>query len=1042
MSSTFGQPGFVSSNRTGSSGVSQQNIGSLGSGVLQTIEESAAAQLADVFYYDKSVGYYNLPAVQRSHGDDYRTMNITTFGSRGTLNLNRKYFDFGPSCFRFQLPIDYAWSGCEYVANYYTNDLLVDSIGCVKTNIADTADAAYAQDEQTSIRKTIRNMSRPVNQTHAANGGKMFFESSGCSTMLPTSFQSGGLAFAFPQQIELNMGGAGLLQFDRYSNWAAIMLSCPFQQQRADLMRMAGGGLSLDSDGEAKTMPVKWGLKPWCTSTGTQNQAFIRTTITTEKDQAAAPGNDCSTITAIANANTASESDLRKYVPIAWDVLLPIKTPQTNFMYSLERRKPFDTSCLASDFQFTLTWSNFDEWSDTGKGYPNAPVYHAVTKRGLNAAGDVVTAFGTETTVTSHDTARGRPHTGAAPIGYHIAAQNSHALAVLGGEIGTPVLQPLYHSNYSARIGFTAAVGVAADPATAINASGVQLGNSIAVAPTVWTNHYRVASGQRMSSSLHYAANDSDFVFNQADGTPLVSANVGRVRLPQLISYVGGNTNVNVSQQLAADQINSNLSYPSRFSLVEYINSSLKLVNPALGAYNALRVDKEAVLYYPFQYFYSQIYRITTHPYQNFTNVSSANLALFASKLEDPTAQSNKITQMIQMPANPCTALVTGLYREKDRQQLVRNKLNSYSPVLFWNALNPIRMDLKDGGNTLFSYRNNVDFEMYSLMDRPDALKIPFRGGHVKVQPKNLYGSRYLLTKPGQSGRFVTGAGATYSAGDITQVGMAPNSYLAPFWYTSLSGGGVAGIPAIGVGFQGVYKNDTSKSHPTNSVNSFMADDLCNSICLKNGLSVGGGNKPCHTTDWYEATLVEFPFVMAEPLTTEKIVQQTPSFARTQLELNIWIDPFLKPDNGFDDMYDTTYGLTRAAPSGVPIVATANNGDGTAQNVAGKHYKAAYVYGGPLSHPVPDCLNEGGEGVFSSHLINRDKIIVGTTASGSGTGLSKALSGLSEYADGFLFSQANSWNINNGGLMLHVMYCQNQVWTISPLRTSLLQARG
>lgn len=1053
MSSTLGQPGFVPSNRVGQSGVNQSNIGSLGSGVLQTIEESAAAIDASVFYYDTSVGYYQLPSVQRSHGDDYRTFNVLNFGSRATMTLPRKFFNFGPAPIRFTLPIDYAWTGCEYVANFYHSKVASDIQALSQATSAGAPNKAEFDNTFTYPEGV-----RFHNHVNSNNAGLMFFESNGCNTMLPTSFQSGGLAFAFPQQIELNMGGAGLLQFDRYANWVAIMASCPFTQQRKDLMRMAGGGLCLDTDEEAKTMPVQWGLKPWLNSTGTSmTHSVVSVTNANRKWKFGAPNvnHNVSSITSVVGSTDTKQ----EYVPIMWDVMCLIKTPDTNFMYSLERRKPLDTSCFSSDFQITLTLSNFYEWSDTGKGFPNAPVYyaqHGKQATGIDGGNPAMYntwnyVMGTNASTLSYVIGLQRPFTGTPPLGYATEANNFAHI----GEIGAPVnvsLSTLPFWDIRAQ-------GAAAK--ANFNKQHRMVGPVIHANPAVWTNHYRVASGVKMTNNVHILdARSTDYKFGKGDGSNIAIYG-GRPRLPQLLIKGTAANDVIRSMQLDADTINSGLTYPTKFTSMEYINSSLKLTNPALGAYNALRAgNREAVLYYPLQYFYSQIYRVTTNPWKDFKNVTATNLldTMYGTKLKDVTSQSNKITQMIQMPANPCTALFTCIFREKDRVTNVVNKLNSYNPVLFWNALNPIRMDLKDAGNTLFSYKNNVDFELYSFLDRPDALKIPFRGGHVKVMPKNCYGNRYMCSAgPANSGMLVFG---NYPLDQATANGINidsqesvanANPYIladigvdilpAPYWYTKATGG----VIDKGSGVRGVYKDQDgntveAKSHPSDSTNAFPADDLVNSVCVRNGLR-SAACAPCHTTDWYEATIIEFPFVMSEPITSEKIVQQTPSFARTQLQLDFWIEPFLKADNGFDDMYDTTYGLTRAAPSGIPVGAVSADPNALSVDQLAAHgtgIRSLYAYGGPLSHPVPDCLHEGGCGPFSSQLAYRDKI----PEDAVGTGPTAKLSGQQLYADGFKFANATSWNINNGNLMLHVTFCQNQVWTISPLRTSLLSARG
>lgn len=974
---TLGMPGFVPSNTTGQPGVSQGQMGRLGSGVLQTIEEGQGAFSSEVMYYDKSVGYYQLPQVQRSHGDDIRSLNITNFGARSTVTIPRKFFNFGPSYLRFRLPINYAWSGCEYVSNTYNCSTTQEVIGSLKVTDLPVLNAAVTNTTAVRIEP----------QVQSANAGLMHFESSGCDTMLPTSFQSGGMAFAFPAQIELNLGGAGQITFDRYSNWALLMASTPFLQGRKDLMRMAGGGLNLNDPYEARQAPVRWGKKEWACAAGYSNVQVPLVRYASDR---------------AGNINLAGYTSIEpvqvtktKIVPIEWDVLLPIKTPETNFMYALTRRKPLDTSILAGDMQLNFTWSNFNEWTDTGKGYPNAPVYYA-HRAPLATSGNV--------RVTGH----GGPYTGAAEEGYSSVLQDTQFVCTYANEIGAPVrvnvpgLQvPLITAVARANIGTVQ----------------FPLINTIAYSPVVWTNHYRVAAGAKLVEGIHFDATDVSFRWSTDAG--VVQAPQGEVGRPRFPQFLQRNNDADIffkSLQSPANQINATVSYPDRFSSIEYINSSLKLTNPALGARNALMVDKEAVVYYPFQYSFSQIYRVPSK-YKDYKHWTAANLQ--SNLLSDLYSEANKHSQLIQMPANPCTSMLVSIFREKDRQTNVQGKLNSYSPVLFWNALNPERMVLKDGGNTLFEYFNSIDFELYSMMDRPDALKIPFRGGHCKVQPQNLYGNRHIPTSAMNRGvpRYVRRGGNVF--GNVVEYPasnpdtLADEQRINPFWFIGMN----AAKGAIGVGFAGT-------GTPASSANSFPADELCNSVALNAGCKQF---QPCHTTEWYEATIMEFPFVMNEPIVNEKIVQNTPSFAKTQLQLDFWINPKLKPDNGMDDMYDTTYGLTRAFPDGVGATLL----DQTNTHIS------VFTYPSPGSHPVPHCLHEKAE-PESLDLLVRDSI--GSMAAGAG--LTTFLKFDGKYADGFDFTAANSWNINNGDLMLHVVFCQNQVWALSPLRTSLFSARG
>src|SRR4030066_1095230 len=137
-------------------------------------------------------------------------------------------------------------------------------------------------------------------------------------------------------------------------------------------------------------------------------------------------------------------------------------------------------------------------------------------------------------------------------------------------------------------------------------------------------------------------------------------------------------------------------------------------------------------------------------------------------------------------------------------------------------------MTLMDGGNTLFHYCNSVDYELYSSVDRPDVMKVPFRGGLCKVSPQNLYGNRHITSSAGNcSGPF-----SLEPLNDATASGRR----LKPFWNTSMA---VGGTKALGIGYQG---SDT----PDTSANLFPADSLCNSTALNFG---GKMFQPCHSTE-------------------------------------------------------------------------------------------------------------------------------------------------------------------------------------------------
>ncbi len=990
--STLGQPSNVPSNRAAYSGVPSTDVGRTYGGPLQTIGEDQAALSTGLFYYPEESSRYRAPSSIRSHGDANQTFSNTNFGARSTVTLPRRYMNNGPALLRFRLPIDYAWAGCEYVSNLYQKS---------------GPTPAY-----TSFRFT-QNAVGPVFQTNdyfqskviLASGSQHHFESPGCSTMLPTSFQSGGMGFAFISSIEMSLGGAGQITLDRYSNFAAIMASTPFSSIRKDLMRMAGGGLNLYDPQEAKTAPVRWGeylRAPWRNCTG-----HSLTTIP-YYDGTAFPASVGNANLKEAPAGSSVEVEVRSgLVPVEWDVLVPFKTPETNFMYSLQRRKPLDTKCLGGNLQYTFDWGRFDDWSDTGRGYPNAPVYFPQYPNFM---------WGEEISYPNVVV----PYTGTSPYGM---SDKIFVFADEDGEpsdyeLGAPVNVCLAHfDNQSNQQNFPPDA-IPLDPAT----FNLSVANCIRYNPCVWTNHYRVAAGRKMTPVLAGPASKM-FTYTTTADLP-VDGNVqgGRSRYPMWESrYTSSGDKASRSVQMDADTVNSKSllpDYPKGFTSIEYINSSLKLTNELLGAYNDLRSHQGNCLYYPFQYFFSQTYPIVRNPYKDLKRWDVDTIKDNTEKFFGNIYSDNlKITQLISMPNNPCTSVILGIYREKDRKSLTRNAENSYSPALFWNALNPERISLKDGGNVLFEYANNIDAEMMGFVDRPDPLKIEFRGGLSQVSPNGVHIPK-LCPAAGSN----SGAGTL----DITKEGSAFVSdlgkyiYAKPFWTTlfrSIANGGMD----CGVGIRGYSARDQVPA-PSTSANAYPVSDIVHLMAT----SVDSKKfQPCHMTEIYESTLIEFPFAMAEPVVNESVVQNTLTFKNTQLTLDFWINPLLKPDNGMDDMYDITYGLTRGAPCGlIPYAQTISN-------------ECRLTWPNPCSHPVPDCLADNYRKTSADALL-RSKFIA-TSASVGSTDYAQIGNA---YINGFDFKETSSWNINNGNLMLHVVFCQNQVWCISPLKTTILNSNG
>lgn len=995
MSNTLGMPSATPSNATGRSGVGEEQVGHIGNGILGTIEEGVGGTSSRQLYYGTGAAFFQAPSMQRSYGDDIRSFNVKTFGSRGMVNLPRRWLDQGPTEIFFSYPIQYAWAGPEYSLRVVPKTLFQNTtvkysatyLGTGAAQTFDTTGAAYGQ-----------------------YLGECATEMRSGPNILPTYFWSGGAGFAFPAMIELNMGGGGNIIFDRYTNFAMIMASCPTISMRRDLMRMAGGGLYYDHETDYNLLPVRFGWVPGLTDEGTAVNRNSQNSSAQENGE---------------NANLI-------WAPVEWNISIPLKTPQTNFWNSLLSRKPVDSSCLASDFQYIISLGNFFEFSDTGCGLAHCPYY--IPPLGLaaspkciaddviqvqpfwhpnqaNNSGASVVAGGAGTWTITRNLADGwAVYT--KPSGTPLGSTAGTQIGLYGTTQSTgpthtwpvPCLLPpgYFYTGYSPQLDFNVSAVLApgtggtpilsdtianlikntsATPAAAFTVANWGARSRIAANPRIWANHYRVCNG---------------FIYG----------GVGAPR-PRMAVAGSGTAESDNRYKLDAQSVhngtNQSISYASSFLRMEYRNRSLKLTNPALSARLPLQSTPQACVYYPFSYGFSQTYRIApaSNPWEasNFHRWTSGQGTLVTNAVysgqtpltpfSDITQVSNKITQNIIMPANPCTSMIVGIYREKDRKFLGVNSQGTYSPVLFWNALNPARCTLYDGGNILFDYTSSMNYEFGSIVDRPDVFRIPFRGGLCQLDPKNILSGPFDCL-------------ANVSLGDSTPNGFNQSSGVPRrFTYNQFGGGSQHG----------------DRFHPL------------------------------HCTEWYNCHLLEFPFCMHEPLGREGTVQSTPSFAKTILRLEFYIDALLKPPRGLDDMYDQTTVVPTAWFSGEWDYSTAGNA-AYAYSAASASAGAVLPFG-PLSFNSTNTVATANVALsvpcayildspmnFNIYSDDRESQVQilsgGTTRTASKT--------TNPY---FTMSpSASSWNVNDGGLMVQVNFLQNQVWVISPLRTSILSSRG
>lgn len=984
MSSTLGMPSATPSNATGRSGVATDQMGHIGKGILGTIEEGVGGTSSRQMYYGTGSAFYQAPSTQRSYGDDIRSFNVKTFGSRGMVNLPRRWLDRGPTEIFMRYPIKYAWAGPEYTLRVVPKKMLQNTLNITAAHVTAATGVPTGYGTNYGFYDCVL--------------GECATEVRGCCNILPTYFWSGGVGFAFFNMIELNMGGGGNIIFDRYTNFAMIMASCPTIQMRRDLMKYAGGGLFYDYDTDHASLPVKFGWVPALTDEGT---AINRNA---------------------ANSAASDDGDNLNFIwaPIEWAISVPIKTPQTNFWNALLARKPLDTSCVASDIQYIITLGNFFEFTDTGTGLAHCPYYIpplGVAVSPAVVAADVVLAqpvyhpcqankssvssiAGGAGTYTYTNNTADRWFVYTAPSGSPLGSTPGTGPAIIGTTPTAPTsmlsaylepcrlppsyfytgFSPYLDLNWGAiltgisnppLIGTSFAYAIAntsATPAAAETIASYVPRSRIGANPRIWANHYRVCNG---------------FLYG-GYGAP-------RPRM----ANTSGTAQTDVRYKLDAASVHSGsplaISYDQALSLMEVRNHSLKFTNPALSARLPLQTTPEACLYYPFQYGFSQTYRIApaSNPFDasNFHRWNSAMSLVTSTSMTGQTLQNvfydvtqaaNKITQNIIMPANPCTSMIVGIYREKDRRYLGMNTQGSYSPALFWNALAPAKCTLYDGGNILFDYQSKTAYEWGSLYDRPDVFRIPFRGGLCQLDPKQIYGG------PTDAVAGVT-LGDSYPNG-LNRLGGVLSRWAGP--------GGIAGDK------------------------SFL---------------------PIHLTEWYNAHLLEFPFCMHEPLGREGTVQSTPSFAKTILRLEFYLDPLLKAPRGLDDMYDQTTippsywfsGEWDYSQASGKSYSTGGTNTGNVLPYGPLNFNNTTVATANVALSVPCAYILDSVTSPGSYADAREQVVQSTRSSNKTTNPYFTMS-----------PSATSWNVNDGGLMIAVHFLQNQVWTISPLRTSILSARG
>ncbi len=157
--------------------------------------------------------------------------------------------------------------------------------------------------------------------------------------------------------------------------------------------------------------------------------------------------------------------------------------------------------------------------------------------------------------------------------------------------------------------------------------------------------------------------------------------------------------------------------------------SSMRLTNDMLGAYDVLKTRTDQAVYYPFQYFTTQIYSVENTLYKDmsldeYVRCTHPNLLINDETLITP------IKLAVSIPVNPMTAMYIGVMREKDRKGLGISTPGGYSPCLFWNFLELPFLELSYGVEPLIRYDCTNTYISEQTYEHCSALQIPYKGGH------------------------------------------------------------------------------------------------------------------------------------------------------------------------------------------------------------------------------------------------------------------------------------------------------------------------
>ncbi len=684
-----GAPTAIESNTRGAGMVEGDQLGDTFPGVLSTLQEDPSASKVSNLYYKEAVGSFRQPSYQRSFGAKNLSMPITRFGDSAMVEINPDIFWKGPMMLRTTFVIPYTYHGPDVFVPHLrraetTNFGSVKNAWVTSGSSSTPYNSLYGGNEFTHWGLEDASIT-------TAQKAAFYIQKAATCNVRPRIFYSCGAAYANLAQLRMNMGGAMSYVLDRYANFVGIMASCGSLVQRAALMRAAGNGTLIPDFVNEK----RYGLthetceigqiQQYSADGGAMNSTLVTNSYTNNGG--------------IGYQNGASNIP----GPAVEHWIACIKTPQTNFSSGqhTDVRRPIDTRLFSSNFVFEVfTANNLDTFIDSGTGFQ-----------------PVLGRFPTST----NDWSAGYLS------GLHIP--QGSALNLWQNTDGLfPCM--LYRQ--------------------------LQLPYNTVSSTNLWSS-FSLALGASGCSAQYFGVYDADLTGISTIGGPAESyadtyRTMGYTAWP-IIAQSAGYQNcygpspppISATNYVTKDTLPT----PTYTTII----NDLRLANDQLGARQVLETRPDLAVYYPFQHMITQVFFISqltsstgSVPFANatpgqssaFVNTSAGgqgygglNEITCRTYLRPPISYEIPLSTQIQIPVNPLTCMYVMVLREKDRMSLGYSSPNTYSPALYWNALELQNMLLTYSAQVLQKYEGLDEYFLQQLHERVHPLVVPFRGGPV-----------------------------------------------------------------------------------------------------------------------------------------------------------------------------------------------------------------------------------------------------------------------------------------------------------------------